>query len=319
MTADVSGIHHITAIASDPRRTAAFYQKLLGLRLIKRTVNFDDPETYHLYFGDHRGTPGTILTFFPYPHAAPGRFGAGQAVEITFAIPRAALSQWIDRLVVQAKAFEGPEVRFGETIIRCKDPDGLVIELVATDIGASERAAAILAPPDIPADIPADMAIRGLHAVTLWVEDGTETAGILIDHLGFAAAGHDGERRRYVAGRSGIGQIVDLRSIPGLLPGKSGAGTVHHVAFRAADAAQQAGIRASLKGARIGVTAVIDRTYFQSIYFREPGGVLFEVATDTPGFTIDEPLAALGTRLMLPQQHEPKRATIEARLPKLDD
>lgn len=307
-----SGIHHVTALTSDPVKNVAFYVAFLGLRLVKRTVNFDDPGTWHLYYGDGTGSPGTILTFFPYPGLASGRHGIGQAVEIAFAVPQSALSFWIDRLVTHRIDFEGPMERFGQKVIRFRDPDGLQLEIVA-----DASAPAVVPWSNMP--VPPDQAICGFHSVTLWEEDPERTVHILTSILGYQAAGQEESRFRFMSRTDHVpGRIVDIRSIPGFWTGASGAGTVHHIAFRARDDAAQATVRERVASAGIEVTPVRDRNYFRSIYFREPGGVLFEVATDAPGFAIDEPVEQLGSGLKLPAWLEPRRASITAILPDLD-
>lgn len=306
------GIHHITAIASDPKRNYDFYTKILGLRFIKKTVNFDDPSAYHFYFGDRVGSPGTALTFFPHPGLPQGRPGLGQAVEIVFAIPKDAFSFWLDRFHQKGIPYQGPEKRFDETILRISDPDGLMLEFVGVD--------------DIPSDstwatdeIAADVAILGFHSTALWVANIKKTAALLTDYLGFKADGVEDSRHRFVTGKTGLGQTVDLRELPGIWRGAPGAGTIHHVAWRAGDDAEHNAVRDALTAHGNQPTPVIDRQYFHSIYFREPNGVLFEVATDGPGFAIDEAVDTLGHALMLPPQHEPHRAAIEAALPSLED
>lgn len=308
-----TGIHHITALASHPARNVRFYTNILGLRLIKRTVNFDDPSVWHLYYGDGAGTPGSILTFFPYPGLRPGRQGNGQAVEIAFAIPQTALAFWIDRLVVNRINFEGPFERFGRTWIRFRDPDGLQLELVA-DATAPDITPWTAMP------VPPEYAIRGFHGVTLWEDAPEDTTRLLIDILGYRAAGREDNRQRFIARSDNApARIIDIRHTPGFWRGASGAGTVHHIAFRAGNDDIQAQIHEQVAQAGLTVTPVRDRAYFRSIYFREPGGVLFEVATDTPGFTIDEPVEQLGSALQLPAWLEPRRAEIAATLPSLDD
>jgi len=309
--APLGRLHHITAIAADPAANLAFYQGVLGLRLIKRTVNFDDPGTYHLYYGDEVGTPGTILTFFPYVGAARGRHGTGQAEEIAFAIPPASLGYWIERLAAKGVACDRPAKRFGETVLAFRDPDGLLLELVA-DEGAADVAGFSVG------DVPAEHAIRGFRGITLWLDDIAPTASVLTEVLGYAAGPAEGGRHRFVHPGDGLGRVVDLRAAKGFWRGAQGAGTVHHVAFRAADDRAQEGATAALAPMGVRVTPQQDRNYFRSTYFREPGGVLFEVATDDPGFAIDEPVERLGQALMLPARYERHRAEIEAVLPRIE-
>jgi glyoxalase family protein len=306
----IGRIHHITAIASAPDRNLAFHEGALGLRMIKQTVNFDDPGVHHLYYGDETGSPGTILTFFPYPGMRAGRHGTGQAEEIALAIPAGSLGFWQERLGGLGVAVAGPSERFGERLIAFKDHDGLMLELVE-----DETAAAL--PGRAAEGVPAEYAIRGFRGVTLWVEDPAGTAGVLTEVLGYRAGPRQGARSRFVHPGEGLGRIVDLRAAKGFWAGAMGAGVVHHVAFRAAADAAQAAATAALTPRGIRVTPQRDRNYFRSTYFREPGGVLFEIATDDPGFAIDEPVEALGSRLMLPARYEPHRAAIEANLPPL--
>jgi glyoxalase family protein len=311
--AAVRGIHHVTAIASDPQRNLDFYAGVLGLRLVKRTVNFDDPGTYHFYFGDETGTPGSILTFFPWPGAHRGRQGHGQVAVSSFSVPPSSVGFWIERMVRHGIPYEGPAKRVtgtggSERIISFKDPDGLLLELVASD-RAGERPAWGGA-----AGVSSNQAIRGFHSVTLWVEDHSATLEVL-DNLGFELIAEEGSIRRLATGDRGPGTIVQLRTIGGFVQGVSGTGTVHHVAWRVADDAAQLALRDRVRAAGLDPTPVIDRNYFHSVYFREPGGILFELATEPPGFAIDEPIEHLGERLMLPPQYEPSRAQIEAVLP----
>jgi glyoxalase family protein len=306
------GIHHVTAIAGDPAENLAFYTGVLGLRLVKRTVNFDDPGTWHLYYGDGLGRPGTLLTFFPFPGLPRGRHGTGQAVEIGFAIPRAALGHWMGRLTGHGIGFEGPLDRFGERVLRFRDPDGLQLELV-TEEAAGRRE------PWAGAAIPPEHGLRGLSGVTLWAEGYERTARLLVEHLGFEAAGEEQGRFRFAArGSEAPGRVVDIRCAPGFWPGAPGAGTVHHLAFRAADDGDQERLRAGLVAEGHDVTPPLDRAYFRSVYFREPGGVLFEIATDPPGFAVDEPPERLGTSLRLPPWLERRREDIARRLPPLE-
>jgi predicted esterase/catechol 2,3-dioxygenase-like lactoylglutathione lyase family enzyme len=309
----VSGIHHVTAIASDPQRNLDFYVGMLGLRFVKRTVNFDDPHTYHFYFGDETGTPGSIMTFFPWPHARRGRQGTGQVAVTSFALIPSAIGFWLERLLKHGVKYEGPKKRGAgsdaEQVVAFTDPDGLLLELVAHP-GAEERAAWDKAP-----GIPGEMAIRGFHSVTLWEQTAADTERLLIDTLGFRPVREDGTTRRYAAGDGKPGTLVDVRTTGGFVAGQTGAGTVHHVAWRVADDAEQLAVRAQVLAAGYDPTPVIDRDYFHSVYFREPGGVLFEIATDVPGFAIDEPPDRLGQGLMLPRQYQAHRATIESVLP----
>lgn len=305
-----SGIHHITAIASDPKRNFDFYTKVLGLRFVKKTVNFDDPSTYHFYFGDNTGSPGTILTFFPHPDAAKGRQGTGQAVEIVFAIPKTAFAFWLDRFHQLGIEYQGPEQHFDEKVLRIQDPDGLMIELVGVDNLPDNN----ICTTD---DIGAEVAIRGFHSISLWVNNHETTAAILTGQLGFKLVGNDGSRYRYSTGKDGLGQIVDIRSIPGMWKGLSGAGTIHHVAWRVGDDEAELQVRAALTATGLHLTEVIDRNYFHSVYFREPNGILFELATDNPGFDVDEPIETLGQDLKLPAQYESHRDAIAAALPAL--
>ncbi|WP_181706597.1 ring-cleaving dioxygenase [Chthonobacter rhizosphaerae] len=306
-----AGLHHVTAIAGPARRNLDIYTDLFGLRLVKRTVNFDDPGTYHFYYGDRTGSPGSILTFFPWAHAAPGRFGGGETHETAFRVPFASLGLWRHRLEEAGLHPSAPQDRFGDMVVTVADPDGMRLALVGVDGAESEP---------VPSDaVPADEAIRGLHSVTLVVPDAGATGDILTDVLGFEKAGEEGDRQRFRAPGAAVGAVVDLRAAPGLPAGRLGAGTVHHVAFRAADDDAQAAMVDRLRAAHgLAVTAQRDRTYFRSVYFREPGGVLFEIATDVPGFTVDEPLEDLGTDLKLPDVLEPRRVSIKARLPSLD-
>lgn len=301
----VLGIHHVTAIAGDPQRNLDFYVGVLGLRLVKRTVNFDDPETYHLYFGDDIGHPGSIMTFFPWPGARSGRQGTGQVAVTSFAVLPRALGFWIERLIRHGIEHEGPT----RQVISFKDHDGSMIEIVAHP-GAEARPAWGDAP-----GIARDDAIHGFHSVTLWEEQGDDTERVLKDALGFHEVSEDGTTRRFAVGDGGPGTIVDVRSVGGFVRGAGGAGTVHHVAWRVADDDAQLQVRGQATTAGMDPTPVIDRQYFHSVYFREPGGVLFEIATDPPGFAIDEPVEHLGERLMLPPQYETHRAEIEAILP----
>ncbi len=304
------GIHHITAIAGDPQRSLDFYAGTLGMRLVKLTVNFDDPGSYHLYFGDELGLPGSILTFFPWPGGRPGRQGTGQIGTVSLAIPSGSLGYWVERLLTHGVAYEGPTPRFDEQVLAFKDPDGMLLELVATPrVNGVE--------PWREGPVPAEHAVRGIHGATIWEDGDTGSADFLTGTLGLRLAGEDGARLRFESPSTGAGSVVDLRRVPGFWRGAGGVGTVHHVAFRAASAEAQLAKRNEIERLGIEITPVVDRQYFQSVYFREPGGVLFEIATDPPGMTLDESPAELGSRLRLPPWYESKREQIERSLPPL--
>lgn len=307
----VNGIHHVTAISGPARRNLGFYTGVLGLRLVKKTVNFDDPGTYHFYFGDAAGSPGTILTFFPWEHAAPGRLGIGQTQETMFRVPDGSLGWWMQRFIEKGVAHETIEKRFGESMLVFRDPDGMRLALVCVPGSGAE-------PAWTGGDVPAEHAIRGFHGVTLLLEKGEATAAILTDVFGFAADGTEGMVTRHRVPGNPVGGIVDIRAAGGFLRGREGAGSVHHIAFRAADDTVQAAMVERLRTAHgQHVTEQRDRNYFRSVYFREPGGVLFEIATDAPGFAVDEPAERLGEALKLPAGLEPMRPRIEAVLPAL--
>jgi glyoxalase family protein len=284
------GLHHVTAFAGDAQTNLDFYTRFMGLRLIKRTVNFDDPGTYHFYFGDANGTSGTILTFFPWPTAPPGRSGTGQATGVSLTSGRESLVSWKTRLQAASIHVDGPHVRFGEEFITFRDPHGLIIEVFA---------------------VPGDSEMR-LHSATLCESQFERTAAAL-QTLGFQYVGTEGDRTRFDL----AGTPLDVLVTSGAEPGRMSAGTVHHIAWRVADEAAQTEWRTKLKDAGLHVTRGIDRQYFRSIYFREPGGVLFQIATDGPGFFVDEPV--LGVSLKLPPWLEPIRDSIERRLPRLEE
>ncbi|QYJ14295.1 Putative ring-cleaving dioxygenase MhqO [Rubrobacter xylanophilus DSM 9941] len=302
----VTGIHHVTAIAGDPQRNAGFYAGVLGLRLVKKTVNFDDPTTYHLYYGDAGGKPGTIMTFFPWPDAPRGRIGSGQVVATAFSVPAGSLGYWTERLVESGVRFERPRERFGETILSFADVDGLRVELAATE----DRRRGWDGGP-----VPTRHSVRGLHHVTLAVEVAERTVRLLTETLGFRRVAAAEGRERFAAGEGGPGGFVDVSETGGFPAGSTGVGTVHHVAFRVPDEEVQLALREEVAALGYNVTPVIDRKYFRSVYFREPGGVLFELATDGPGFTADEVEAELGRRLQLPPWLERRREEIERSLP----
>lgn len=305
----LEGLHHVTAIAGDPQRNIDFYMGVLGLRLVKLTVNYDDPETYHLYYGDGIGRPGTIMTFFPWPGAPNGRLGTGQLTSTSFSIPEGSIDFWVSRLKERHVSFEGPVWHNkDEQVLSFSDPDGLGLELVSHP-RAIERSGWEDGP------VPHEHAVRGFHAVTLTVEGYERTAAMLSNSLGFRLSGEDGNRFRYVTGAGGPGGLLDIECKPASPPGVVSVGTVHHVAWRTPNDEQQKAWREALAKSGLNVTPIIDRRYFHSIYFREPGGVLFEIATDPPGFSIDETEDELGKSLKLPPWLEPLRQHLEHTLP----
>lgn len=310
MEMSIPGIHHITAIASDPQKNVDFYTDVLGLRLVKLTVNFDDPYTYHLYYGDDTGQPGTILTFFPWSGARRGRRGNGQVTVTSFSIPQGAIGYWQDRLQRYDVSGSDVQTRFDETVLTVEDRDGMWLELVAHE-GVGERGGWERG------SVPAEYAIRGFFGATVWVHDFEPTARLLGEEFGFKHIVDAGTRHRFVAPADGMGRVLDVVHRPQGDVGRSGAGIVHHIAWRTANDEEQLAWREALIDAGQQVTPVRDRQYFQSIYFREPGGVLFEIATDPPGFTLDEPAEELGTHLKLPPWLESKREQISRRLPRL--
>ena len=303
----IVGLHHVTAIASDPQRNLDFYTDVLGLRFVKRTVNFDDPGTYHFYFGDDAGSPGTILTFFPWPGARRGVAGAGEVTHTAFSVPLESIPYWEQRLQQHGVLVEHTGKRFQEDVLTLADPDGMKLEIV----GHADAPAAARVPRF--ADVPAEHSIRGFFGVTMLHRSVDATAQTL-DWMGFVKVGEEGRRIRFVAPNgSPLGNHIDVVLDPSASFGHSGAGSVHHIAFRTPDDASQLAWREVI-AQHLPVTTVQDRDYFHSIYFREPGGVLFEMATDTPGFATDEPIEALGEALKVPAWLEPQRARIEGRL-----
>jgi glyoxalase family protein len=310
MQQPIAGIHHVTAIASDPQRNLDFYTEVLGLRLVKRTVNFDDPGTYHFYFGDEVGSPGSILTFFPWPMSFHGRPGVGQVEVTSFSVPEESLNYWEQRLLSAGAPAERSGKRFGEEVLRFADPDGLKLELVAHPERASTGRTWKHS------SVPDKQAIRGFHSVTL-CEQGYEATVAVLDTMGFRKVAEQGNRFRFEVGPGGAGARADLICSAESPYGRIAAGIVHHVAWRVTDDDSQKAWRKNLAERGLNVTPVIDRCYFHSVYFREPGGVLFELATDPPGFTIDESEENLGEVLKLPFWLEPDRPRIEHTLPSI--
>lgn len=310
MTNGVHGIHHVTAIAGDPRRNLDFYTDALGLRFVKKTVNHDDPATYHLYYGDGEGNPGSIITFFPWADAPTGRVGTGQLAVTAFSVPRDSIGYWSERLIEHGARFESPYQRFGDTVLRFADPDGMPLELVGTE---DERQ------PWGKGGVPSESAIRGFHHVALSEKDAEGTLELMTGPLGFRSVEEENGRTRLAAGEGGPGDLVDVVEEPEGRGGRMGVGTVHHVAFRVPDEESQSELRQEIASLGYKPTPIIDRVYFSSVYFREPGGVLFEIATDPPGFAIDEDTESLGEALMLPPWLEKRRAEIEELLPPLGE
>lgn len=303
----ILGIHHITAIAGDAKRNFDFYTKVLGLRFIKKTVNFDDPGTYHFYFGDEAGSAGTILTFFPWGEGIPqGRRGSGMATEIGYAVPKGSLDFWVERFDKHNVIYNKPAEKFGQRYLTFLDPDGLKLELVEVEND--------LRKPWETAEVTADNATRGFHHITLTLNSITGTAAVLTNIFGYTLTAQEGNRYRYTTDAIGEAAIVDLVELADEKRGHVANGSVHHVAFRVKNDEILMEFREKVAAAGLSITPQIDRNYFHSLYFREPGGVLFEIATDNPGFTVDEPLEELGTNLKLPAQYESRREDIEAHL-----
>ncbi|MDB4978766.1 MAG: Ring-cleaving dioxygenase [Candidatus Peribacteria bacterium] len=303
-----SGLHHVTAICSNAQRTIDFYTDILGLRLTKLTVNFDDPYSYHLYFTDDRGNPGTTLTFFVWPDAGPGQAGIGQTMLVGFSVPQRSLAFWTERLVHKGVKHENVFKRFEESVLRFRDPDGMLVELCAH-------------PKDDPragwtgGGVAPEHSIRGLHHVTL-LEDGYEdTAKLLTDTIGFRTAGQNGSIHRFETGYGGPGTYVDIHVAPDFLKGRLGTGTIHHIALRVPDDATENEYRSRIIAESLNPTPVIDRNYFHSVYFHEPGGVLLEIATDVPGFMVDQTYEKLGSEFTVPPWYEERKKEIQSVLP----
>ncbi|HKY61067.1 MAG TPA: ring-cleaving dioxygenase [Gemmatimonadota bacterium] len=311
MSARITGLHHVTAIAGRAFENLDFYTTTLGLRLVKKSVNQDDPGTYHLFYADAEGSPGTDVTFFPWESMGPGRKGTGLTVELALAVPPGSLEFWRARLSELSVKVGDPEERFGERTLPLLDPHGLELALVETG-DAREFA------PWEKSPVSAHLQIQGLHAVRLWEADRARTEAFLTDVLGFAPVGEESGWRRHSLGEAGSGRLVEIRERRDVRRGTWGRGSVHHVAWRVPDDAAQMEVRARVAEAGLRPTNVIDRFWFRSVYFREPGGALFEVATDGPGFAVDEDPAALGERLVLPPWLEPQRERIETVLPALE-
>jgi glyoxalase family protein len=310
MNPTLPGLHHVTAITADAQKNIDFYAGVLGLRLVKLTVNFDDPSSYHLYYGDELGRPGTILTFFAWPGAYRGTIGPPQLTATALAVPAHSLPFWTQRLTSMGIAVQPQIQRFGQSLISFTDPDGMKLEIVATDSPGGQ--------PWPAGPIEIDHAIRGFHSVTLTEDDSKSTVNLLTQVMGFKPADNDQTRARFIAqttDTSPFAAAIDIVRAPAAPHGRLGAGVVHHVAFRTPDDAQQTAWRSELNRLGLNVSPVMDRSYFHSIYYREPGGILFEIATENPGFTADESPDTLGSTLMLPSQYEPQRAELEKLVP----
>ena len=305
----LKSLHHVTATVDEAQPDLDFYTRALGLRLVKKTVNFDNHYVYHFYYGNALGTPSTIMTTFPYHGwgVPVGTKGAGQIRTTSFSVPRAALGFWRQRLEELGKAPRPGLTPFQEPVLTVADPSGLMLELVGTEGDAR--------PPWMSGGVAAAQAIRGLHGVTLEIRDPARTIEFTTELLGFRVVNEGPSRTRLAVGNGGPGEMIDILHSPSAAPAVNGLGTVHHVAFAISDADEQLKIRAELVRHGVQVTEVRDRQYFRSIYFREPGGVLFEIATVPPGFAVDETLPCLGQDLKLPPWEEPHRTTIETKLP----
>lgn len=309
MLSQITGLHHVTALAADARKNNAFFTETLGLRRVKKTVNFDAPDVYHLYYGTEAGAPGTVMTYFPFPAAARGTPGTGEVSETAFAVPEGALGYWKERLAARGVTDIATETLFGADRLVFDGPDGERLALVeAQDARA----------PWTGGGVPADVAIRGFYGARLALRDADATTELL-QMMGYTETDSDADLFRYVKPGGNGAEVIDLHTLPGTPPGRQGAGSVHHIAFSVPDRASQLEVRRALSAAGHTVTPVIDRDYFWAIYFRTPGGVLFEIATDEPGFDRDEDAAHLGEALKLPSQHEHLRPQIEAHLEPIAD
>ena len=309
----IEGLHHVTAVTSDAQRNVDFYRNVLGQRLVKKTVNFDAPDAYHLYFGDKIGTPGSVLTFFAWPNIKSGVRGNGETAAVAYNVPEGSLGFWQKFLQQHGVSTQLVEIRFEEEALPLEDPDGMQVELIASGSSTGIRHWE-----DGP--ISQTHALSGFHSVTLWLHEIEPTADLLIGQMGYTFTERAGRRHRFTGGPGSLACYIDILHRPRLpedLPDEAvfGAGSIHHIAFRVPGDEKQLEYQATLRTAGYGVTPVRDRNYFHSIYYREPGGVLFEIATETPGFAIDEPVDALGENLKLPEWFEPKRRLIEASLP----
>jgi glyoxalase family protein len=311
MEGKVLGIHHITAIAGDAKRNFDFYTRILGLRLVKKTVNFDDPYTYHFYYGDKIGTPGTILTFVPWEGISAGRRGTRQVTEIGYSVPLNSLDFWLKRFEENNVIYNKTAEKFGEQYVTFIDPDGLKFELIGSKVTDSRV-------PWATNEVPAEYATRGFYNATITTNKLQPTLDVLTNLLGYRLLESHVNRYRFVTDNIDNASVIDVVEVPGEVVGHVAGGSVHHIAFRVKNEATLMQLREKITDYGLHITEKIDRNYFYSLYFREPGGVLFEIATDNPGFAIDEPVEQLGSDLKLPAQYESRRADIANRLPKLD-
>lgn len=306
----ILGLHHITAIAGDAQRNYDFYTKTLGLRMVKKTVNFDDPQTYHFYFGDEVGSPGTILTFFPWQNVRQGKDGAGMATEIGYSVPKNSLDFWKDRFEEKNVRHYQITEQFGERKLPFQDPDGLKLSLIETEHQDERKGYET-------SEVKENVAIKGFHTVTLSLNNNTATADVLTEVFGYKKMRSEGNLTRYKTNTVENAAIVDLLELPDLPRGNNAGGTNHHVAFRVKDEETLMYMREKVLKKGLQITEKINRDYFYSLYFREPGGVLFEIATDNPGFTTDETVEELGSGLRLPDRYKAAREQIEKALPEL--
>ena len=309
----IRGLHHVTAVTSDAQVNVDFYRNVLGQRFVKKTVNFDVPDSYHFYFADQMGTPGTVLTFFVWQNVKRGLRGNGETTAVAYNIPEGSIGFWQNHLEREGIPLHPREQRFGMEVLPFDDPDGMRIELVASDSSAEVRYWE-------QGPIPQAHALCGFHSVTLWLSEIEPTADLLINQMGYTFEGQDGNRHRFVGGSGSLANTLDILHHPVQpedMPAEAvfGAGSIHHIAFRAPTDEMQLAYQSALRAAGYGVTPVRDRSYFHSIYYREPGGVLFEIATEGPGFAIDERVDTLGESLKLPEWFEPNRQAIEKDLP----
>jgi glyoxalase family protein len=308
----VHGLHHVTAISGPAQENLDFYTGILGMRLVKKSVNQDDPGTYHLFYADDSGHPGTDLTFFPWAHMAPPRIGHGLAVEVSLQVPQGTLAYWSDRLTKYGVAQEAAETRFGERALPLVDPHGMRVALVESSPAPGREFS-----PSSGSPVEPERQIRGLHTARLWESNLEATTEFLTGVLGFTLQGDENGWQRYTIDGGGSGRVLDVRAQPDARRGSWGVGAIHHLAWRVEDDEHQAEVRAAVEGAHRHPTPVIDRFWFRSVYFKEPGGVLFELATDGPGFAVDEQPEHLGEALVLPPWLEPHRGEIQAVLPAL--